>query len=152
MDHRTVSELANTLQRAAIERRCVSYQHLHSHFARETPISLRYCTLEQAAQTLCDLRVVDYGAMMALDNGLPGDDFFARFKYYRRDDYLAVMGHYATGRSITKRRLIADTERRRVFTHAITLAQVNKSTDTSTDLSKWPQPKSVATDAALVPW
>ncbi|MDR5814764.1 hypothetical protein QCE62_14360 [Caballeronia sp. LZ033] len=47
--------------------------------------------LHDAADSLCDCARLDYGCLMALDNGLPGEDFFQRFKHNRPHEFEAVM-------------------------------------------------------------
>ncbi|WP_250519130.1 hypothetical protein [Caballeronia sp. ATUFL_M1_KS5A] len=120
MDAQVISSLVAMLRAAAVSRTLVPYKRLHAKFNESIPLALRYDALEKAASTLADLKALDYGVLLTLDNGLPGDDFFMRVKRFRRDDYEAVMGYSSTGRSIIKRRIIALPERERVFEHAST--------------------------------
>ncbi|WP_322032065.1 hypothetical protein [Paraburkholderia sp. J76] len=113
-----VQQVVCLLRSAADHRRLVTYQELHSLFGKNTPRSERYRVLELAIATLGQPREVDYGALLSLHNGLPGDEFFARFKGLRRCEYDAVMGMGTCGRSVTRRRVLASTERARVFSHA----------------------------------
>lgn len=111
-------DIATMLLRAARRKRLVTYQELHALFSRDEPLHSRYRALEDAARSLSDCASLDYGCLMSLDNGLPGDDFFNRFRHGRPHEYEKVMGFGSAGRSTTKKRLIADAERRRVFEHA----------------------------------
>jgi hypothetical protein len=120
MDEQVIVGLAAMLRAAAVSRTLVPYKRLHGKFNESIPLVLRYDALEKAASTLADLKTLDYGVLLTLDNGLPGDDFFMRVKRFRRDKYEAVMGYSSTGRSIIKRRMIALPERERVFEHALT--------------------------------
>jgi hypothetical protein len=120
MDTEVIGNLAAMLRAAATARTLVPYKRLHANFDESVPVALRYDALEKAASTLADLKILDYGVLLTLDNGLPGDDFFMRLKRFRRDEYEAVMGYSSTGRSIIKRRMIAVPERKRVFEHALT--------------------------------
>ena len=111
-------DIATMLLRAARRKRLVTYQELHALFGRDEPLHSRYRALEDAARSLSDCASLDYGCLMSLDNGLPGDDFFNRFRHGRPREYEKVMGFGSAGRSTTKKRMIADAERRRVFEHA----------------------------------
>jgi hypothetical protein len=72
-------------------------------------------------QHLSDCQQADYGVLLARDNGLPGPEFFQRFRKHRLDEYTAVAGdpryHNAT---MKQQRLIVDTERARVYAHVAT--------------------------------
>jgi hypothetical protein len=118
--------IAAMLLRAARRRKLVTYQELHALFGPGEPLDSRYRALEDAARSLSDCAALDYGCLMRLDNGLPGDDFFNRFRRGRRGEYEKVMGFASAGRSTTKKRLLAEAERERVFEHASrTTASVN---------------------------
>ncbi|SAL86190.1 hypothetical protein AWB74_07603 [Caballeronia arvi] len=119
MDHTKVTEIAGMLQRAATRRTVVGYQRFHGMFSMNESIDYRYRVLEEAAKALCDPTLLDYGCLMALANGLPGDDFFLRFKRLRPAEYAAVMGYSSSGRSNKKRRQIAEPERSRIYEHAV---------------------------------
>ncbi|EDZ99280.1 hypothetical protein BH160DRAFT_5400 [Burkholderia sp. H160] len=115
-------DIAAILMHAARRKRLVTYQELHALFSQDEPLQSRYRALEDAARSLSDCASLDYGCLMSLDNGLPGDDFFNRFRHGRPREYEEVMGFGSAGRSTTKKRLIADAERRRVFEHASRMA------------------------------
>jgi hypothetical protein len=121
-------DIASMLLRAAKRKRLVTYQELHALFGRDEPLQSRYRALEDAARSLSDCASLDYGCLMSLDNGLPGDDFFNRFRHGRPREYEKVMGFGSAGRSTTKKRLIADAERRRVFEHASQMAVSGSAT------------------------
>jgi hypothetical protein len=123
-------DIASMLLRAAKRKRLVTYQELHALFSRDEPLQSRYRALEDAARLLSDCASLDYGCLMSLDNGLPGDDFFNRFRHGRPREYEKVMGFGSAGRSTTKKRLIADAERRRVFEHASRMAVSGNATST----------------------
>ncbi|MDR5740000.1 hypothetical protein [Caballeronia sp. LZ016] len=118
MNTRTVEEIAALLQLAAKQKTLVSYQRLHALFVKGQSLTERYRTLQDAAQLLSDCKSLDYGCLMALHNGLPGDDFFTRFRMNRPTEFQAVMGFASPGRSTTKKRQIAERERARVYRHA----------------------------------
>ncbi|MBC8728977.1 hypothetical protein [Paraburkholderia sp. UCT2] len=122
--------IAAMLLRAAKRKRLVTYQELHALFGRDEPLQSRYRALEDAARSLSDCASLDYGCLMSLDNGLPGDDFFNRFRHGRPREYEKVMGFGSAGRSMTKKRLIADAERLRVFEHASQIAASGRVANT----------------------
>jgi hypothetical protein len=117
-DNERINAIAVLLRCAAKTQRFVPYQKLHTLFLHEEPLTLRYRALEDAIALLGDCAELDYGCLMTLDNGLPGDDFFNRFKRHRPHEFEAVMGYASTGRSVLKKRVIAEAERARVFMHA----------------------------------
>ena len=130
MDIDRSRDIAAMLLRAARRKRLVTYQELHALFDRDEPLHSRYRALEEAARSLSDCASLDYGCLMSLDNGLPGDDFFNRFRHGRPREYEKVMGFGSAGRSTTKKRLIADAERLRVFEHASLMAGSGRATST----------------------
>jgi len=71
-------------------------------FDVNVPLTTRYRLLARAIGLLSDCRQVDYGALLTLEGGLPGDDFFARFRSNRRGEFESVMGVGSLGRSKTK--------------------------------------------------
>jgi hypothetical protein len=113
-----VDQIATILRNAAERQRLVPYTRFHSVFRSDISVRERYAILEQAVTALAQLECVDYGVLLALDNGLPGDEFFTRFKGHRRVEYDAAMGVGTCGRSIPKRRVLAMSERARVYAHA----------------------------------
>ena len=123
MDHGKVKEVADMLQQAARRRTVVSYQRFHSMFPMKHDIESRYRVLEEAARALSDPALLDHGCLMALANGLPGDEFFLRFKRLRPAEYAALMGFASPGRSKNKRRQIAEAERARIYERAASIAR-----------------------------
>ncbi|WP_256702284.1 hypothetical protein [Burkholderia sp. SRS-W-2-2016] len=124
------ADIAAMLLRAARRRKLVRYTELHALFGRTEPLQSRYRALDEAARLLSDCATLDYGCLMSLDNGLPGDDFFNRFRRARPREYEKIMGFASAGRSPIKKRLIADAERARVFEHA-------SQTAASGDAGEW---------------
>ncbi len=89
MQPETVELIAAALQRAARSRTLISYPRFHRFFEPEDSLPSRYAALAEALRHLGDWPCVDYGALIARDNGLPGDDFFDRIRRNRPDDYAA---------------------------------------------------------------
>jgi hypothetical protein len=122
--------LVRALERAATHRALFPYQRFHAMFERSTPLAERYRVLEQAVRTLGDLTHVDYGVLLACDNGLPGPDFFQRFQRHRLSEYVAVMGDPRfNGASIKRKRTLAAAERERVYAHVSHAAQQEQYRD-----------------------
>ncbi|BBP97126.1 hypothetical protein BSFA1_22550 [Burkholderia sp. SFA1] len=117
-DIERTNAIAVLLRNAAAKHGVVPYQQIHRLFVAGEPLGLRYQALEDAISLLSDCAALDYGCLMALDNGLPGDDFFRRYKRHRPKEFVAVMGYGSAGRSLSKKRVIVEAERARVFAHA----------------------------------
>lgn len=121
MDTSLTTHLTSLLLHAARNRRVLPYTRFHSIFPHTIPLVARYAALESVLQHLSDCQQADYGALLARDNGLPGPEFFQRFRKHRLDEYTAVVGdpryHNAT---MNQQRLIVDTERARVYEHVAT--------------------------------
>lgn len=110
--------VARALQRVANNRRVLPYAKFHALFEGPVPLCKRYQALESAVGVLGDLTEIDYGALLACDNGLPGPDFFQRFRRYRLDDFVAIMGDPRfCSQSRKLQRVLADRERERVYAH-----------------------------------
>ena len=111
--------VTRALVRAAAADGVLPYVRFHAMFERTVPLTERYRVLESAVRTLADVSTVDYGVLLACDNGLPGPDFFQRFRKFRTGEYTAVVGssplQYVT---MKQKRLIATAERARVYEHA----------------------------------
>lgn len=118
MEAEPVERIALALQRAAERERLVTYQRFHALFGAHDPLTARYAALERAVATLAEVSTVDYGVLLALNNGLPGPDFFRRFIRHRYEDYVAVMGPPIHGQSLKRKRILVEAERRRVYEHA----------------------------------
>jgi len=113
-----VHMIASLLLNAATSRRLVTYKRFHAFFDANVPLTTRYRLLARAVGLLSDCRQLDYGVLLTLEGGLPGEDFVARFKSNRRGEFESVMGAGSLGRSKTKRKILASLERERVFEHA----------------------------------
>jgi hypothetical protein len=118
MDTSLTMRLTRLLLHAARNRRVLPYARFHSIFPQTIPLAARYAALESVLQHLSDYQQADYGVLLARDNGLPGAEFFQRFRKHRPDEYTAVVGdpryHNAT---MKQQRLIVDIERARVYGH-----------------------------------
>jgi hypothetical protein len=118
-------QIAHALQRAAARKRLLPYQDFHSLCGRETPLVQRYAALEAAINMLCEPAQVDYGVLLTCDGGLPGPDFFARFRKERFPEFVAVMGDPRYHRqSIKQKRVLVERERGRVYAHVETVARL----------------------------
>ena len=118
MDANLVTRLSRLLLNAARKKQVLPYTRFHSIFPDTHPLAVRYAMLESVLAELADCRKADYGVLLARDNGLPGAEFFQRYRKQRLDDYVAIVGdpryHNAT---VKQQRLIVDTERARVYAH-----------------------------------
>ncbi|CAB3803240.1 hypothetical protein [Paraburkholderia fynbosensis] len=123
MDANLVKRIALALQEAARNRTLLPYQRLHAMLPGQLPVSLRYDVLEAAAKKLEDLEICDYGVLLALDSGMPGSDFFLRFRRRRLADYILALGdpRYTRPTRKMKTALVA-AERARVYQHAVSCA------------------------------
>lgn len=123
MDSNLVERLALALRRAACKRTVLPYQRLHAMLPAQMPVSMRYDVLEAAAKQLEDLEVCDYGVLLALDCGMPGADFFLRFKRRRFSDYVLALGDPRYTRPTRKKKTaLVAAERIRVYQHAASCA------------------------------
>ncbi|HZZ12224.1 MAG TPA: hypothetical protein VFE79_16170 [Paraburkholderia sp.] len=118
MNSDNVDQIALALQRAGAHRRLMPYQRFHALFVCQVPLAARYEALERAVASLAQTTALDYGVLLALDNGLPGAEFFRRFRRNRYADYLAVMGNGMHEQSLKRKRVLAAQERDRVFADA----------------------------------
>jgi|UPI0006D3C537 hypothetical protein len=118
MDAERIERIMLALRRAAERERLLPYQRFHAMFGATDPLVTRYDALERAVTSLAEISAVDYGVLLALDNGLPGLEFFRRFKKYRFDDFVAVMGPQIHWESIKRKRVLVEAERRRVYDDA----------------------------------
>ncbi|QGZ64054.1 hypothetical protein [Paraburkholderia acidisoli] len=112
------AKVIRLLQRAAGRRSLVPYHAFHALFAGAVPLRERYEKLEAAAAALCDPGDADYVALLATDSGLPGPDFFTRFRRFHGERYYALLGadRHRTLRLAEKREL-ANEARERVYAH-----------------------------------
>ncbi|MBN3752299.1 hypothetical protein G3N95_05070 [Paraburkholderia sp. Tr-20389] len=75
-----LNAIASVLLKAVVHRRLVTYRKMHALFNKDVPLTARYELRVNAVLLLSDCRQLDYGAVLMLDSGLPGDDFVARFE------------------------------------------------------------------------
>jgi hypothetical protein len=106
------------LRRAASRRGLVPYGAFHALFGQSVPLRERYEMLEAAAAALCEPQVADYASLLATDSGLPGPDFYTRFRRLHSERYYATLGadrHRML--KLTEKRALASEERQRVYDH-----------------------------------
>ncbi|WP_246217299.1 hypothetical protein [Paraburkholderia panacisoli] len=119
MDADLIARLTDTLLFTAKNRGVLPYSRFHALFPSAMTLAARHAVLDEALRHICDEQEVDYGVLFARDNGLPGPDFFKRYRVNRRNEYAALVGdpryHNAT---LKQQRLIAAAERARVYEHA----------------------------------
>lgn len=119
------TKIERLLRRAASRRALVPYNAFHALFAAAVPLRERYDRLEAVAAALCEPREADYVALLATDSGLPGPDFFVRFKRLHAERYYAVLGadrHRAL--RLAEKRQLASESRERVYAHYALHAQI----------------------------
>jgi hypothetical protein len=119
MDATLTARLIDTLVRIAKNRSVLPYSRFHALFPGNTLLVVRNAVLDDALRSICDEQHADYGVLLARDNGLPGPDFFRRYRAIRRLEYTGIVGdpryHNAT---LKQQRLIVAAERNRVYEHA----------------------------------
>ncbi|MCA3187900.1 MULTISPECIES: hypothetical protein [unclassified Cupriavidus] len=118
MKPETVQLVADALQRAARKRALIPYQKFHALFPKDIRLPERYVALAEAVRLIDDARCIDYGVLLARDNGMPADEFFERFRHTRPDEYAAAIGVNMYRVSIKRQRALVESERARVFEHA----------------------------------
>ncbi|HTR06165.1 MAG TPA: hypothetical protein VMJ11_05795 [Paraburkholderia sp.] len=111
-------KVSRLLRRAASRRSLVPYGAFHALFAGDVPLRERYEKLEAAAAALCEPREADYASLLATDSGLPGPDFYVRFRRLHAERYYATLGadRHRMLRLAEKRQLASE-ERERVYAH-----------------------------------
>lgn len=118
MDSNLVERIALALRETARNRAVLPYQRFHAMLPFDMPVSERYRVLEAAATHLEDLKVCDYGVLLALDCGMPGTDFFLRFRKRRFAEYVLAFGDPRYSRPTRKKqRALIEAERERVYCH-----------------------------------
>lgn len=119
MDATLTARLIDTLVRTARKRSVLPYPRFHALFSSTTVLAARNAILDEALRGICDEQDADYSVLLARDNGLPGAEFFRRYRANRRIEYAGLVGdpryHNAT---IKQQRLIVAAERERVYGHA----------------------------------
>ncbi|WP_146242673.1 hypothetical protein [Paraburkholderia silvatlantica] len=99
------------------------YSAFHAQFAGDVPLRVRYARLEAAAAALCEPREADYASLLSTDSGLPGPDFYTRFKRLHTERYYATLGadrHRML--RLAEKRQFAKEERERVYAHYLRCA------------------------------
>lgn len=120
MNSSLVEGIALALRHVARNRILLPYPRFHSMLPAHMPLSVRYDLLEAAAGRLEDLKVCDYGVLLALDCGMPGSDFFLRFRRRRFDDYVQALGDPRYVRPTRKKKAaLVALERARVYQHVV---------------------------------
>lgn len=119
MEQDIVEQIMLTLRHAGEHKRLVSCLRFHALFDVTDSLVSRYAVLEKAVARLAGESGVDSAALLALDNGLAGKEFYVRFKRTRFGDYLAVLGSQMNEHSLKKKRCLVEAERARVFDNAI---------------------------------
>jgi hypothetical protein len=123
MDATLTARLTDVLVRTARNRSVLPYSRFHALFPGNTLLVVRHAILDEALRSICHEQDGDYSVLLARDNGLPGPDFFRRYRVNRRIEYTGLVGdpryHNAT---MKQQRLIVATERERVYEHAATHA------------------------------
>jgi hypothetical protein len=119
MEPNLTARLIDILLRTAKNRSVLPYSRFHALFPGTMTLVARHAMLDEALRTICDEHEIDYGVLFARDNGLPGPDFFKRYRANRCMEYAALVGdpryHNAT---LKQQRLIVVAERARVYEHA----------------------------------
>lgn len=119
MDANLTARLIGVLLHTAKNRSVLPYSRFHALFPSTMTLAARNAMLDKALRQICDEHEADYGVLFASDNGLPGNEFFSRYRANRRLEYAELVGdpryHNATQK---QRRLIVAAERARVYEHA----------------------------------
>ncbi len=140
MDIELEARIAQLLLRAARRRKLVTYGSFHTIFPPDMPLNRRYLALEKATSSICDLRLADYGALLCTDSGLPGPDFYVRFRRVHAERYYAVLGADRTRKlKLVEKQRFAREAREEVYRHARAAtaeASAAASPDTSSDASR----------------
>lgn len=124
MDNQLDAKVERLLRRAASRRALVPYHAFHALFAGSIPLNARYDCLETIAAALCDPHEADYASLLATDSGLPGPDFFTRFRRLHAERYYAALGadrHRAL--RLAEKRLFASEARESVYAHCERIAR-----------------------------
>ena len=119
MDIELEARIAQLLLRAARRGKLVPYGSFHAIFPPTLPLNRRYAALEKATSSICDPQLADYGALLCTDSGLPGPDFYARFKRVHAQRYYAVLGADRTRKlKLIEKQQFAREAREQVYRHA----------------------------------
>lgn len=114
--------VTQALSRTALKGTLLPYGKFHALFPPAVPLVQRYAVLEAALSLLNESSEIDYGVLLACDNGLPGPDYFLRFRKWRPNAYIATMGdpRFKPQTVKGKWQLVA-ADRQRVYQHAVKL-------------------------------
>ncbi len=77
MDSHSLTLVIRALERAALHGTVLPYTRFHALFSGDAPLTQRYAVLEAAVRSLSDSPELDYGVLLACDNGLPAWSSFA---------------------------------------------------------------------------
>ena len=113
------ARIAQLLLRAARHRKLVPYGAFHAIFPPNLSLNRRYAALEHTAASLCDLQLADYASLLCTDSGLPGPDFYARFRRLHAERYYAVLGADRNRKlRLVEKQRFAREAREQVYGHA----------------------------------
>ena len=119
MEIETEARITQLLVWAARRRKLIPYRTFHAIFAPNIALARRYAVLEAAASSICDLKTADYAALLCADSGLPGPDFYARFKRVNPERYYAALGaDRHRGLKLVEKQRFAREVRNQVYRHA----------------------------------
>ena len=115
-----VTAVRTFLKTAGRTKGLCSFQNLFKLFqGKGEPIDV-YDTLEEAGRQLAPSSDAIVTALMAKNNGLPGDGFFDIFRTKRSEEYAAIAGAHTLVRELTfaQREEMVMNERARVYAYA----------------------------------
>jgi hypothetical protein len=113
------ARIVQLLLRAARHRKLVPYGRFHAIFPLALPLSRRYIALEHAAASICNLQLADYASLLCTDSGLPGPDFYARFRRLHAERYYTVLGADRNRKlRLVEKQRFAGEVREQVYRHA----------------------------------
>lgn len=119
MEIETEARITQLLLWSARRRKLIPYGSFHAIFAPSIALARRYAVLEAAASSICDLKTADYAALLCADSGLPGPDFYARFKRVNPERYYAALGaDRHRGLKLVEKQRFAREVRDQVYRHA----------------------------------
>jgi hypothetical protein len=119
MDIEIETRITQLLVRAARRRRLVPYATFHAIFPPTIALARRYAMLEAVASAICNLKLADYAALLCTASGLPGPDFYSRFKRVQPERYYAVLGADRNrALKLAEKRRFASEVRDEVYRHA----------------------------------
>lgn len=98
MEIETEARIIQLLWLAARRRKLIPYHAFHAIFTPGIALARRYAALETAASSICDLKTADYAALLCAASGLPGPEFYARFKRVNPERYYAALARTVTAR------------------------------------------------------